>query len=395
MRRTTLSTRSGSSVPNNVLTLAVAGSRKTQGIVDACAAADSRERILILTYTTANQNELRKRLAHYAGNKPLIEVAGWFSFIIRNFAQPFVPFLYPGRRVQGFDFASPPQQGVHVGQYRRYFNQHGEVRKVHLPHLAVLIEGASRNAGIRRLGRLYDRIFIDEVQDLCGYDLEVLKLLMASSLHIEMVGDVRQAILATNDRERKNSPYKYMGIWRWFKEREAGNQLEINQRCSTWRCHPAIAKFADSLFGSEWGFDTSISLNTTTTPHDGIFLVRPEHVSAYTSKFNPLSLRNSENSGKSFAESLAFMNIRVAKGLSAERVLIHATGPMTDFLLKDKTLTSPQAARLYVAVTRAEQSAAFIIEKPRASRYPYWQPEDVPDLDSPETSTGRSQTGGM
>lgn len=45
---------------NNHLTLAVAGSRKTQGIVDACAAADINERILVLTYTTANQEELKR-----------------------------------------------------------------------------------------------------------------------------------------------------------------------------------------------------------------------------------------------------------------------------------------------------------------------------------------------
>jgi DNA helicase-2/ATP-dependent DNA helicase PcrA len=43
--------------PSNRLTLAVAGSRKTQGLVDSCKAADPSERILVLTYTSYNQRE--------------------------------------------------------------------------------------------------------------------------------------------------------------------------------------------------------------------------------------------------------------------------------------------------------------------------------------------------
>src|SRR5690606_10286008 len=131
--------------------------------------------------------------------------------------RPFLPLLFEGRRVRGFDFDSPPQVYARVEQWERYFNPDGQVRKVHLPQLAVRVESASGGAGIRRLERLYDRILIDEVQDLCGYDLEVLTLLMRSAIPIEMVGDIRQAILATNERERKHKKFMYMNIWHWFK----------------------------------------------------------------------------------------------------------------------------------------------------------------------------------
>jgi DNA helicase-2/ATP-dependent DNA helicase PcrA len=265
----------------NHLILAVAGSRKTQGIIDACAAADPAKCILVLTCTTANQLELRKRLAEQAGDHPNIEVVGWFSFLIANFLRPFVPYIYHGQRVAGFDFKSPPQRYVTTQAWSRYFNTESEVRKVHLPQLAVRLEQASGGAGIRRLERIYDQLFIDEVQDLCGYDLEVLKMLMSSAIPMELVGDVRQAILATNEREAKNKKFMFMGIWDWFQAEAEAGRLSITQRAETWRCRPEIAALADSIFDAEWGFDVTISRNERTTPHDGIFLVRESDVDAY------------------------------------------------------------------------------------------------------------------
>jgi DNA helicase II / ATP-dependent DNA helicase PcrA len=359
-------------VANNTLTLAVAGSRKTQGIVDACAAADKAERILVLSYTTANQVELRRRLATYAGDHPQIEVSGWFSFLVRNFVRPFLPFVYEGERMQGFDFKSPPQQGTRTDERRRYFNHQGEVRKVHLPQLADWVEELSGRAGIRRLERVYDRIFIDEVQDLCGYDLEILSRLMDSSIPLEMVGDIRQAILATNERENKNRKFIYMGIWGWFKAQEKSRRLVISQRCKTWRCSPLITELADSLFGAEWGFGPTISMNARCTDHDGVFLVRSQDVKAYVDQFEPMALRYSAGSGKMLP--LEYITFGNSKGLSRERVLIFPTQPISNFLSKGTTLTASQSARFYVAATRAEQSVAIILDKPGECSYPYWLP---------------------
>lgn len=196
----------------NHLTLAVAGSGKTQGVIEACAATDPSERVLVLTYTSANQQELSGRLGAEVGNRHNIEVSGWFSFLISHFVQPYLPFAYTSMRVRGFDFTSEPQQRVANDKWERYFNKDCEVRKVHLAQMAHRVNDAASSAPIRRLERVYDRVFIDEVQDLCGWDLEVLRLLMASKLPLEMVGDVRQAILVTNNRERKNKQFKFIGI---------------------------------------------------------------------------------------------------------------------------------------------------------------------------------------
>jgi DNA helicase-2/ATP-dependent DNA helicase PcrA len=363
------------SQPNSHLTLAVAGSRKTQGLVEYCAAADTGERILILTYTKNNQVELTTRLSTQAGDHPHIEVSGWFAFLLNHFAGPFLPLLFPGRRAEGFDFDSEPQTYSGAVQWARYFNTESEARRVHLAQLATRINEASSAACVRRLERIYDRILIDEVQDLCGYDLEILDLLIGSSVTVQMVGDIRQAIMVTNPREAKNKKYMFMKVWDWFRNQEMSGRITITQRLQTWRYPPEIAALADSLFGPEWGFEPTVSLNDTRSGHDGVFLVAPENVEAYHSAFDPLLLRHSRSAAKQY-DHLNCMNIGDAKGIERPHVLINPTEAIRKFITTDKPLEAQQAARFYVALTRAQHSAAIIVDPHGDSRFPYWRPEN-------------------
>lgn len=360
--------------PSNRLTLAVAGSRKTHGLVESCRAADPSERILVLTYTSYNQRELSTRLDRLAGDHPHIEVRGWFSFLLQNFVHPFLPLMFQGRRVEGFDFDSPPQTYAATGSWQRYINEQGDVRRVHLPELAVQINQAGDGICLQRLERVYDRIMIDEVQDLCGYDLEILDLLMASTVTLEMVGDIRQAILATNQREAKHKPFMYMKIWKWFQAQEQAGRLAIEQRRETWRCAPEIAAFADSLFSNEWGFEPTVSLNAVRTDHDGIFLIAPGHVDEYDALYHPILLRSSKASGKQY-DHLDCLNWGKAKGMERSRVLIHPTGPIRKLITSAKKLNDQQAANLYVAVTRARHSVGFIIRPAKDTVIPVWTPD--------------------
>jgi ATP-dependent exoDNAse (exonuclease V) beta subunit len=63
----------------------------------------------------------------------------------------------------------------------------------------------SRGALLYRLESLYDEILMDEVQDLSGWDWEILNRLFASCIDIRMVGDIRQSVLSTNPRGKKTS----------------------------------------------------------------------------------------------------------------------------------------------------------------------------------------------
>jgi hypothetical protein len=353
----------------NHLKLAVAGSGKTRDLVEYCASLPLERRVAVLTYTQANQAVLRSRLATKAGNHHDIEVMGWFTFLLRHFARPFFPFKFPKRRIQGFDFEGRPHR-MATG-LSRFLSKDGEAYASELGRLSFELIAASSGSLMRRLECVFDEILIDEVQDLSAYDWDILDALLKSSIDLWMVGDVRQAVLATNPRSSKNKAYAYAGAIQWFRERETQGLLNISESSRTWRCRPEIAQLADTIFSPEWSFPPTASDNKRTTGHDGVFLIRPEQIGEYISAFNPKCLRNSANSGKSF--QLDYTNFKVAKGTEHERVLIVPTQGITKFLLEGIHLAPGPAATLYVAVTRASQSVAFVVSERGNSEIPWWK----------------------
>ena len=81
------------------LQLSVAGGRKTQSIVDACAAAPRGRRLLLLTYTLTNQEALRSRLDALGPLSAAVEVQGWLSFLMIHWIQPYLPLRFEKQRL--------------------------------------------------------------------------------------------------------------------------------------------------------------------------------------------------------------------------------------------------------------------------------------------------------
>jgi len=354
----------------NSLTLAVAGGRKTQSIVDRCRTAPKGRQILVLTYTQNNQRELVSRLARYRPLEAGVEVQGWFSFLLGHWVRPYLPARFPGRRLRSLNFDGDP--GRYATGESKFLDSDGRVYKRHLAQLALETHRASASAVLNRLSRIYQEIHIDEVQDLNGYDLEILTELMTSPIDLNLVGDVRQALIQTNIRDPKNKQYKGIRIKDWFEKQKRHGKLDIFHETITWRSNQLIADFADTIFDDNWGFSRTISQNTDVTGHDGIFALSPEHVDEYVTRYRPLCVRYSANCCKSL--DLPFINIGIAKGLSVPRVLIGPTTGMIDFLQKDKPMDETPSCSLYVAVTRARFSVAFVAENPTRLGLTVWTP---------------------
>jgi hypothetical protein len=354
----------------NSLTLAVAGGRKTQSIVDECLAAHGKERILVLTYTTANQDSLANRLAPFLPAAAAIDVSGWFSFLLKHWVRPYLPRLFADRALRGMQFEGDP--GRYATGEARWLTEDGLAYRRHLANLATQVASASEGAVLDRLSRIYHRIWVDEVQDLNGYDLVVLEQLMSSGIELKMVGDIRQAILNTNVADPKYKQYKGVAIKDWFEKQAKAGHLSIDHQMVTWRCNQQIADLADSIFDQTWGFETTKSMNQATTGHDGVFAVDPLHAAAYADRFKPLCLRHSAASCREL--DLPFMNIGVAKGLESERVLVGLTGVMRKFFKDGTQLVPGSACSLYVAVTRARSSVALVTEHPNELGFPVWAP---------------------
>lgn len=354
----------------NKLTLAVAGGRKTQSIVDECLAAAEGRSILVLTYTQLNQQELVRRLALRRPLAAAVVVQGWFSFLMSEWVRPYLPLVFPGKRLRGLNFDGDP--GMYAKDAARFLDGDSRVYKRHLAHLAVDTNLASCGGLLNRLSRIYDTIYLDEVQDLNGYDLEVLSALLESPISLNLVGDLRQALIMTNVKDPKNKQYKGTKILNWFELQVGRKRLVIEHASTTWRCNQAVADFADTIFPPAWRFAKTVSQNTVPTDHDGVFAIATEHVNDYVARFKPLCLRHNANCAKSLA--LDFMNIGVAKGLGVDHVLIGPTDNVIKFLRLGTPLEETPACSLYVAVTRARASVAFVHDKPELLRLPIWQP---------------------
>lgn len=115
-----------------------------------------------------------------------------------------------------------------------------------------------------------------------------------------------------------------------------------------------IATFSDSVFDQSWAFPGTISENHVVSEHDGVFLVHTKHVDQYVERYKPQCLRSTKASGKKFA--LDFVNFKVSKGATYERVLIVPTAPIEAFIQKQTYLESTPASAFYVAATRASKT---------------------------------------
>lgn len=354
---------------SNYLTLAVAGGRKTQGLIDYCRVMPSERQIALVTFTQTNQQEIRHRLAIEGSDHHNLEVLGWYSFLLHHFAKPFLRFKFPALRVGGFDYEGRPNR-MATGKHR-FMNSRNEIYSCELARLsAELIQLTP--ALMWRLECLYHELLIDEVQDLSGYDWEILHALMKSRIDIRLVGDVRQAVLSTNPRGQKNKQYGYAASLEWFRQRESEGILNVNYATTTYRCRQEIADFSDSIFNSSWGFPPTRSENNVITGHDGVFLISNRHVEQYIMKFQPQCLRNTASSAKNL--SLDFLNFKISKGATFERVLIAPTKNIEGFIKNNLYLEATSASSFYVAVTRAKQSVAIIIDNPGNSKLPIWLP---------------------
>ena len=80
-----------------------------------------------------------------------------------------------------------------------------------------------------------------------------------------MVGDIRQAVLATKGRSYKNKKYAYADAINWFRTRGKKGLITISKSVVTWPCHPQLAAFSDLIFDPSWGFPGTVSKNETVT----------------------------------------------------------------------------------------------------------------------------------
>jgi DNA helicase-2/ATP-dependent DNA helicase PcrA len=337
---------------NNLAIIAAAGSRKTEFVIDQ-ALAQPDKRVLITTYTTQNQRQIVSRIEQRVGVVPSnIAIMGWFTFLLNEAARPYQNFVTNRvGHLKSLNFVGAKSRFASKTSLSFFFDSNRDMFRDGVSDFACIANEKSGGKVISRLESMFDHIYIDEVQDLCGYDLDFLDLLLRSSISVTVVGDPRQDTLATNNNMR-NHKYKKNGLVNWFEEREA--YCAIEERNFSHRCSQPLLDFADDLFPT---MSRTTSKNTDVTSHDGVFVIPRDDVASYFAEYSPTVLRESKSYD---TMGLPALNIGVSKGSTYERVLIFSTKTMLKYV-KDRDLSKLKTnERLYVAVTRARFSAAFV-----------------------------------
>jgi len=104
------------------------------------------------------------------------------------------------------------------------------------------------------------------VQDLAGYDLELLKLLFYSKIKVLLVGDPRQGTYSTNNA-KKNSKFKQSQIISFFEDNKIKELLNINDDLLTtnYRCNSEICTLSNKIFPK---YKCTNSVNNEISNHD-------------------------------------------------------------------------------------------------------------------------------
>ena len=339
---------------SNRAVIAAAGSGKTEAIIEEALSLDSG-RVLILTFTNENQRQILARLKTKSGIVPrFVSVMGWFSFLINEGARPYQSAM-TGEvgRLGGLNFVGRRSRFTRRDSLKYFMDRNSDLYRDGVSDFVCRVNKNSEGRVIRRIESAYSAIFVDEFQDLVGYDLEFIDLLLQSSVPILLVGDPRQHTYSTN-LGQKNKKYQGEGILDWLKERNA--YCDVSVLCESHRCNQELCDFADDLFPS---LPRTTSLNHDDEEHRGVFVVDRSEVEEYVKKWNPVILRRSRSNDTG---GLPAINIGVAKGSTFERVLVFPSKTMLKYVRERDLSSFKDKARLYVAVTRARHSVAFVAD---------------------------------
>lgn len=344
---------------SNKVIIAAAGSGKTTHLIET-ALQSQNAIILITTFTEENEKEIRTRFFERNGCIPSnIVIQTWFSFLLQHGVKPYQGYLYD-KNIAGLVLVNGQSAfgSRETDIERHYLTGDKKIYSDKIAKFACRCDERSNGAVISRLSKIYTHIFIDEVQDLAGYDLEFLNKLFLAPLEILLVGDPRQGTFSTNN-SAKNKQFSRSGILDYFISSKKkfnlnidSGSLNINHRCVSEICDFSNRLYPDMI--------ATTSDNTVEMEHKGVCFLRPEDVEEYLQKYNPIQLRPSKSTNTHPAYPT--LNFGVSKGLSFDRVLIYPTKPILDWIIKGIELKPTSKCKLYVAITRARYSVAILYD---------------------------------
>ena len=371
---------------NNLVYIAAAGSGKTTTLVRKACALQPSEYVLILTYTDSNEKEIRNKFYQEKGYIPQnVCIQSWFSFLLQHLIKPYqiyitddvfeikgIAMVHKENNGSKKNYRIPKSNWTHY-----YFSKQQKALTEKLSELAYDCNEKANGKAIQRLCDIFDNIYIDEVQDLAGYDLELIKLFFLSKSNVIIAGDPRQTIYLTNHNGNKNKSYRNGKILTYLSShKELNNKYQVDTTTlnSSRRCCPEICEYASIITPA---FNRTVSQTNYQDKFCGVYLVSEGDKSQFLNQYNDsVQLRHSITT-KNIDPNYAVMNFGESKGMTFDSVLIYPTQPMIKWIENhNEQMEETSINKFYVAVTRARYLVGIVWPKAgcSASDIGFWCP---------------------
>lgn len=341
----------------NLIKIHAAGAGKTYGICNEAIANCKNKRTLIVTYTNKGiasiNGELKKA---NEGVLPInVDVMTWYIFLLREMIKPFQTEMYEINSLKSVDFSQQYGRINYKKGSSRYVNSNNDVLSNEVSKLATELNKKSKDCAIKRLEKIYSHIFFDEIQDMVGYDLEIIGLLIEKTdINITVVGDEKQSTFKTHNTS-KNKNNQGTNIWKFFEKYQKQGLVKCEYNLVSRRFNMEICNFANCVYPNENNITTIMD---ETTEHDGVYFIKKESVETYYRYFNPTVLKYDVTTD---TQNMISLNFGECKGMTFDRVLIFPNGPLKKFLNRGTKFSAPE--KYYVAVTRPRYSLAIVVDE--------------------------------
>ena len=362
---------------SNRLIIAAAGAGKTTFLVQE-AHQKSNKKILITTFTDNNASEIKKKFIDLYGSVPgNVTVLPWVSFLLTHCVRPYqssydsslheenIGFLLVSEK-SGVKYRTRTGDSVYWGEEenfkKHYFNDDFQIYSDKISKFVIKNNDRSNNAVFSRLKKIFNCIYIDEIQDMVGYDLEIIKLLLKEIDEVLLVGDPRQCTYSTHNAQ-KHSKYAEGNIENFIRE-QLGRRITCEIDTAT--LNVSHRNFKDqcnfsSLLYPQYPVPTPCSCAECRgeSVNNGLFLVRSVDVEKYLLKTKAVQLRWDVRT--QCHDTTPCFNMGESKGMTFGHTLIYLTAPMIKWL-KNRAykLNFSSKAKFYVALTRAKYSVAMV-----------------------------------
>ncbi|MHB8279719.1 MAG: UvrD-helicase domain-containing protein [Candidatus Humimicrobiaceae bacterium] len=356
----------------NKLMIAAAGSGKTTFLVKK-AKEIKEDNILITTYTETNEAEIRNKFRGFVPKN--ITIQTWFSFLLQHGVRPYQSIMnydlhekkigfYLTEGASGTYLASNGKiysYGEDNNFFKFYFTKSLKIYSDKISKFIIECNRKTNGEIVERISRIFQHIYIDEIQDLAGWDLEILKLLFKTKSSVLMVGDPRQVTYLTH-HPKKHKKYQD-GKIKEFIENECikkVNMCDIDETSlnRSHRNNKAICSFSSALYPNYKACEPCEceKCREVNNDHQGIFLVKSNQVKEYCKEYKVQKLYYQ----KAIFPDLNYGN---SKGLSFERILIYPTDNIRKYLKEGNSkVIETIKAKFYVALTRAKYSVGIVYD---------------------------------